>query len=156
MISLILFCQVFYLCRGPQYKYAGRCCAGRCEKIRTWIRCNFLTFRPSATEVREKCITIVWNHWSAVTICWFFNLPRTISDHWRSFVWFWPLNDDTKILTETHTETFFYDTKFSKTETETFFRDQIFLKPKLRLFFRDQIFWNRNPQKFGKSLKTET
>ena len=33
------------------------------------------------------------------------------------------LNDDTKILTETDTETFFYGTKFSETETETFFRD---------------------------------
>ena len=91
------------------------------------------------------------------------------------------LNDDTKILTETDTETFFTipnflkpkprlfsetkffrnrnryfssETKFS--ETETFFRDQIFPKLKPRLFFRDQIFRNRNPQKFGKSLETET
>ena len=40
------------------------------------------------------------------------------------------LNDDTKILT--------------KTDTETFFQDQIFLKPKPILFFRDQIFRNRN------------
>ena len=37
--------------------------------------------------------------------------------HWKA------LNDDTKILTETDTETFFYDTKFSETKTETFFRD---------------------------------
>ena len=95
------------------------------------------------------------------------------------------LNDDTKILTETDTETFFPilnflkpkprlfsenkffrnryrdffpETKFSETETETFFRDKIFPKPKPRLFFRDQIVRNRNrnPQKFGKSLETET
>ena len=58
MMSLIAFCQVFYLCRGPQFKYAGRCCAGRCEKIRTWIRYNFWIFPPSATEVREKCIKL--------------------------------------------------------------------------------------------------
>ena len=97
--------------------------------------------------------------------------------------WYGSLNDDTKILTETDTETFFTipnfpkpkprlfsetkffrnrnryfssETKFSETETETFFRDQIFPKPKPRLFFRDQIFRNRNPQKFGKSLETET
>ena len=57
-MSLIAFCQVFYLCRGPQFKYAGRCCAGRCEKIRTWIRYNFWIFPPSATEVREKCIKL--------------------------------------------------------------------------------------------------
>ena len=90
------------------------------------------------------------------------------------------LNDDTKILTETDTETFFTipnfpkpkprlfsetkffrnrnryfssETKFS--ETETFFRDQIFSKPKPRLFFRNQIFRNRNPQRFGKSFETE-
>ena len=37
-----------------------------------------------------------------------------------------PLNDDTKILTETDTETFFSDTKFSETKTETFFRNKIF------------------------------
>ena len=45
------------------------------------------------------------------------------------------LNDDTKILTETDTKTFFCDTKFSETETETFLRDQIFPKPKPILFF---------------------
>ena len=96
-----------------------------------------------------------------------------------------PLNDDTKILTETNTETFFTipnfpkpkprlfsdtkffrnrnryfssETKFSETETETFFRDQIFPKPRPRLFFQDQIFRNQNwnPQRFGKSLETET
>merc|ERR1712218_687019 len=80
------------------------------------------------------------------------------------------LNDDTKILTETDTETFFpipnflkpiprlffryqifrnryqdffSDTKFSETNTETFFRYQIFPKPKPRLLFQDQIFQNR-------------
>merc|ERR1711928_241558 len=63
---------------GPYQKYAGRCCAATCLKLRSWIRCNFLIFRPSATKEREKCITIVWNHWPAVTICWFFNLPRTL------------------------------------------------------------------------------
>ena len=42
----------------------------------------------------------------------------------------WSLNDDTKILT--------------KTDTETFFQDQIFPKPKPILFFRDQIFRNRD------------
>ena len=50
------------------------------------------------------------------------------------------LNDNTKILSETDTETFFSlnkvvwnrnqdffpETKFSKTKTDTFFRDQIF------------------------------
>merc|ERR1711953_1552319 len=89
------------------------------------------------------------------------------------------LNDDTKILTDTDTETFlpipnfpkpiprlffryqifrnryrdfFSDTKFSETDTETFFRYQIFPKPIPRLFFRYQIFRNRNryPQKIGK------
>ena len=51
-----------------------------------------------------------------------------------------PLNDDTKILTETDTKTFFYDTKFSETETKTFFRDQIFPKPKPRLFYETKFF----------------
>ena len=74
------------------------------------------------------------------------------------------LNDDTKILTETDTETFFpyqifqnrnrdffSDNKFSETETETYFRDEIFPKPILfcktkfsktetKTFFWDQIF----------------
>ena len=77
------------------------------------------------------------------------------------------LNDDTKILTETDTETFFTipnfpkpkprlfsetkflrnrnryfssETKFFETETETFFRDQIFPKPKLRLFSETKFF----------------
>ena len=69
------------------------------------------------------------------------------------------LNDDTKILTKTDTETFFTipnfpkprlfsDTKFS--ETETFFRYEIFPKPKLILFFRDQIFRYRNRDFFPK------
>ena len=55
-----------------------------------------------------------------------------------------PLNDDTKILTETNTETFFPIPNFPK--------------PKPILFFRYQIFRNRNRnhQKFGKSLETET
>merc|ERR1712013_638514 len=67
------------------------------------------------------------------------------------------LNDDTKILTETDTETFFRyqifrnryrdflsDTKFSETDTETFFPIPNFPKPIPRLFFRYQIFRNRN------------
>ena len=69
----------------------------------------------------------------------------------------WPLNDDTKILTKTDTETFFRyqnfrnryrdffsDTKFSETDTETFFPIPNFPKPIPRLLFRYQIFWNRN------------
>ena len=58
-----------------------------------------------------------------------------------------PLNDDTKILTKTHTETFFpipnfpkpkpkhfSKTKFSETETDTFYPRPNFLKPKPILF----------------------
>ena len=54
-----------------------------------------------------------------------------------------PLNDDTKNLTET--------------DTETFFPIPNFPKPIPRLFFRYQIFRNRNryPQKIGKSFETE-
>ena len=53
------------------------------------------------------------------------------------------LNDDTKILTET--------------DTETFFTIPNFPKPIPRLFFRYQIFRNRNRyhQKIGKSFETE-
>ena len=76
------------------------------------------------------------------------------------------LNDDTLILTETNTETFFRyqifrsrnffsETKVS--ETETLFSRPNFPKPKQRLVLRDPILRNRNrnPQKIGKSLKTE-
>ena len=49
-----------------------------------------------------------------------------------------PLNDDTKILTDT--ETVFSYTKFSETETDTFFPRPNFPKP--ILFFRDQFLQN--------------
>ena len=50
-----------------------------------------------------------------------------------------PLNDDTNILTETDTETFFSDTKFSETKTETFFRNKIF-QNRNRCFFPETKF----------------
>ena len=74
------------------------------------------------------------------------------------------LKDNTKILSETDTETFFClnkvvwnqnqgffpETKFSKTETDTFFRDQIF-RNQIWLFPQDQILRNQkqNPTKIG-------
>ena len=58
---------------------------------------------------------------------------------WPRPCWPRPLNDDTKILTETDTETFF-NTKFSGNETETFFPRPNSPKPKQILFFEDQIF----------------
>ena len=60
------------------------------------------------------------------------------------------LNDDTKILTETNTETFLLIPNFPK--LKLFFSMPNFLKPKL--FSRDQIL--RNPPEIGKSLETET
>ena len=50
----------------------------------------------------------LWMHLAPLGITW-----KTFGRHPGH------LNDDTKILTETDTETFFYDTKFSETETET-------------------------------------
>ena len=65
--------------------------------------------------------------------------------YYRSLSSWWlpALNDDTKNLTET--------------DTETFFPIPNFPKPIPRLFFRYQIFRNRNryPQKIGKSFETE-
>ena len=51
------------------------------------------------------------------------------------------LNDDTKILTETDTGTFFYDSKFSETETETLknLAKVSRPRPKPKLL---NIFWN--------------
>ena len=76
------------------------------------------------------------------------------------------LNDDTKILTETDTETFFPIPNFPKPKPRLFSRDQIlrnrdffsetkFSKTKTENFFRDQILRNRNrnPQKLAKVLK---
>ena len=79
-----------------------------------------------------------------------------------------PLNDDTKILTETDTETFLPIPNFSKPKPRFFFRDQIlqnqnrdfFSETKFsetETFFRDQILQNqnRNPQQIDKSLETK-
>ena len=67
------------------------------------------------------------------------------------------LNDDTKILTETDTETFFPIPNFPNPKPKLFIRDQIF-ETKTETFFRDQILQNRyrNPPKIGKSPETET
>ena len=51
------------------------------------------------------------------------------------------LNNDTKMLIETDTETFFPVPNFPKL--------------KLRLFFQYRIFRNQNPQKIGKSFESE-
>ena len=53
-----------------------------------------------------------------------------------------PLNDNTKILTET--------------DTETFFTIPNFPKPKPILFFRDQIFRNRNQDFFPRPIFSQT
>ena len=37
IFKLSSFIYIFML-RGHLQKYAGRCCAGKCEKLRTWIR----------------------------------------------------------------------------------------------------------------------
>ena len=68
------------------------------------------------------------------------------------------LNDDTKILTETDTETFFPKPIFPKPKPRLFFPRPSSPKPKPILFFRDQILWNRyrNPPKIGKSFEAET
>ena len=50
------------------------------------------------------------------------------------------LNDDTKILTETDTETFVRDQIFPKPKPILFFPRPKILKPKPRLLFRYQIF----------------
>ena len=96
-----------------------------------------------------------------------------------------PLFDETKILTDTETETFyprqifpipiprlfyrdqifrdryrdfFSETKFSDTDTETFFPRPNFSIPIPRLFFQDQNFRYRyrDSQKIVTSLETET
>ena len=87
------------------------------------------------------------------------------------FLHIWPLNDDTKILTKTDTDTFFPIPNFPKPKPKLCFRDQIFRnrnryffsetkfsETKTETFFRDHILRNRyrNPPKIGKSLKTET
>merc|ERR1712074_419370 len=79
---------------------------------------------------------------------------------------FGPLNDDTKNLTETDTETFFPIPNFPKPIPRLFFRYQIFRnryrdffsdtkfsETDTETFFRYQMFRNRNPQKIGKSSK---
>ena len=79
------------------------------------------------------------------------------------------LNDDTKILTETDTETFFRyqifrnryrdffsDTKFSETETDTLKKLAKVSKPKPILFSRDQIFRNLNRDFFPRQIFSQT
>ena len=76
-----------------------------------------------------------------------------------------PLNDDTKISTETDTETFFPKPNFPKPKPRLFlcqilrnWNRDFFPRPNFsetETFFWDQIVQNRKPQKFGKSLKTE-
>ena len=107
-------------------------------------------------------------------ICWHFSPVDTTS-----------LCDETKILTDTETETFyprqifpipiprlffrdqiirdryrdfFSETKFSNTDTETFLTRPNFSIPIPRLFFRDQNFWYRyrDSQKIVTGLETET
>ena len=106
----------------------------------------------------KLCVTETWFWtWSWQSVC---------NINLFAHLWSRALNDDTKNLTETDTETFFTIPNFlkpkprlfSETETDTFLPRPNFPKPKPRLFFRDQIFWKRNwnPQKFGKSLETET
>ena len=105
----------------------------------------------------EQCGTIQPNLWNTCPITIQPNLPT------------W-LCDETKILTDTETETFypilifpipiprlfyrdlifrdryrdfFSETKFSETDTETFFPRPNFPRPIPRLIFRDQIFRDR-------------
>ena len=65
------------------------------------------------------------------------------------------LNDDTKILTETDTKTFFRYQIF-RNRTVTFFPRPNSLKPKPRLFFRDQNFPNQNRDFFLETKFSET
>ena len=78
------------------------------------------------------------------------------------------LNDNTKILTDTNTETFFPIANFPKprlfSKTKVFQNRNRDFFPKPRLFFETKFFWNRNqdfffrnrnPQRFGKSFETE-
>ena len=97
---------------------------------------------------------------------WIHNFLNELAEYWRQG-WRWrfrfrfgggwePLNDDTKILTQTDTETFFTipnflkprlfsEIKFLETETETYFPRPNFPKPKLRLFSGTKFLrnWNR-------------
>jgi len=78
------------------------------------------------------------------------------------------LNDDTKILTETDTKTFFTipnfpkpkprifsETKFSETESKIFFRDQIVSKPKPRLFSETETLKDLAKVSKPRSFETE-
>ena len=78
--------------------------------------------------------------------CVFLNIPILALQHWMTIPKFWP-KPIPRLFLLYH---------IFRNRNRDFFRDQIFPKPKPRLFFRDQIFRNRNPQKFGKSLETET
>ena len=87
---------------------------------------------------------------------------------WFRSVWYHTLNDDTKILTETDTETFF-KTKFSEAKTEIFFREKFFrnrnqdffsetkfFETETDSFFRNQIFRNWNRDFFSDTKFSET
>ena len=105
---------------------------------------------------------------------WIHNFLNELAEYWRQG-WRWrfrfrfgggwePLNDDTKILTQTDTETFFTipnfpkprlfsETKFFRNRNRDFFSETKFSETET--FFQNQIFRNRNPQIFGKSFETE-
>ena len=68
----------------------------------------------------------------------------------RNKAWFIALNDDTKILTKTDTETIFTIPNFPKSNR------RLFPKPKPILFFRDPIFRNRNRDFFPRPNFSQT
>ena len=65
-----------------------------------------------------------------------------------------PLNDNTKILTETDTATFSSIPNFQK--PRSFFQDQIIRNRNRYFFFRDQIFRNQNQDFFSETKFSET
>ena len=62
----------------------------------------------------------------------------------------WSLNDDTKILTETDTETFFAIPNFPKP------KPRLFSETETEIFFRDQFFRNWNRYFFSETKFSET
>ena len=90
---------------------------------------------------------------------------------WVNCNWSHTLNDDTKILTETDTETFFTipnvpkpkprlfsETKFFRNRNRYFSSETKFFETETETFFRDQIFRNENRYFFSetKFFETET